>query len=106
MIMLTDKARKVLALALDASAAEGEWQSAATMFFGLLRKEGVTFETIMQTVPEPDPQGYEIMTFGKFKGRHIRSVPLEYLRYAIANFQNLSQEVRNRMIFEVQNRRS
>lgn len=105
--MITDKARKVLALALDTSAPEGEWQSAATVFFGLLRKEGVTVETIMQTVPDPEskPEGCEIMTFGKFKGRNIRSVPLEYLRYAIANFQNLSQEVRNRMIFEVQNRR-
>lgn len=103
--MITDKARKVLALALDPNAADGEWQAAAKTFVFLLRKSGVTLEILEGKAQAPEPESCEIMTFGKFRGRHIYTVPIDYLRYAVANFQNLPPAMRNRMIFEVENRR-
>lgn len=104
--MITDKARKVVCLGLNESASQGEWQAAAIAVFQLWRKDGLSDEDLFPPDrPEPEQVGVEIMPFGKFCGWHIHAVPLDYLRWMLANLDNLSPELRNRVTFEVQNRR-
>lgn len=43
---MDDKLRKLLTLALNASAGEGEWQSAAIKFIGKMRKDGINPEDV------------------------------------------------------------
>jgi hypothetical protein len=49
MINITDKEQKLLALALNESAAEGEITNAAVMFFRSLRERGVKADTVNQS---------------------------------------------------------
>lgn len=103
--MITEKAFKVLRLALSPSAADGEWNAAAIAVVGLWRKDGLTEEDLFPPDrPAPEPVGVEVMPFGKFKGWNLHAVPLDYLKWLIANAENMSQDLRNRVIFEVQTR--
>lgn len=59
---MNDKLRKLLTLALNASASEGEWQAAAIKFVGKLRKDGVNPEDV--SVGSTSPYGG--FDFGNF----------------------------------------
>ncbi len=93
---LPPKALKILALALDNAAADGEWRNAAVMFVGILRREGTTLDSFADEPPPPqyhhrrpfDPppprrtQFYPVrMPFGKHMGEPLADLPDDYLRW-------------------------
>lgn len=87
---LPEKAVKLLRLALDGAAHQGEWESAARMFVALLRKSGCTAETLTANPtknrpPQPPPWSSSVMQmpFGKYKGALISEVPEDYLRWLV-----------------------
>jgi|688.fasta_scaffold1963309_1 hypothetical protein len=87
---LPPKAMKLLALALNDSATEGEWQSAAIKAVADMRKAGVPVAYFEATKkPErgfsPSPSGG--MPFGKFKGTAFADLPDWYLEWIKENLE-------------------
>lgn len=90
---IPSKAEKLLALALDSAAHDGEWKNAAVMFVASLRKAGTTAQDITSAAPSPppSPQWYRgsschpdsavRMPFGKHKGAMLRDIPTDYLEW-------------------------
>lgn len=84
------KAMKLLALALNDGATEGEWQSAAIKAVADMRKAGVPiayFETTKK--PEQDFSSFSSgkMPFGKFKGVSFNYLPDWYLDWIKKNLE-------------------
>jgi hypothetical protein len=89
---MTDKAQKLLRLALDAGAMDGEWRNAAVMFVASLRKAGTTAESFTARTPEnrrPEPTPWTppaaTMPFGKYKARGLDTIPADYLEWLLEN---------------------
>lgn len=88
---MTDKAQKILRLALDAAATDGEWKSAAVMFVAHLRRAGNTVEEFAGTqapgpamAPAPKwESNCPKMPFGKYKGTALSEIPADYLTWLI-----------------------
>lgn len=86
-MQLPEKAIKLLRLAVDGSAPEGEWTNAAVMFVKVLRKD----EWKIDSSPSEDaPKIVEHlrkmkMPFGKHKGIEIRHLPIEYVEWMADN---------------------
>jgi hypothetical protein len=81
-MMMNEKLRKLLTLALNASAGEGEWQAAAIKFVGKLRKDGVNPEDVNVGTTPP----YRGFDFGNFyaeaqKRQAARAQAQEYDAY-------------------------
>ena len=103
MSSVSEKAKKVLNLALAPSAPEGEWNAAAIRFIFILRKQGQTVESIglgdkserstrehkprqTREKKQPAPKSAPIpttMPFGKFKGQSFGDLPDWYLVWLI-----------------------
>lgn len=85
--MLTETELKVLRLALDENAGDGEWRSAAVKFFLLARKRGVKAEafeangTAPLVIPQTQPDwGLTVFPIGKkHKGELFKDIPASYL---------------------------
>lgn len=94
--MIPAKATKLLALALDKAARDGEWRNAATMFVAALRKAGITADELLAPAPAPRPQGCwqppppdwrnrsVTMPFGRHKGKPLREIPTPYLEWLLS----------------------
>ena len=89
---MTDKAEKLLRLALDSGAMEGEWKNAAVMFVANLRRAGTTPESITAPPPgnrRPEPSPWTppatTMPFGKYKARGLDAIPADYLEWLLGN---------------------
>lgn len=87
---LPPKAMKLLALALNDGATEGEWQSAAIKAVAAMRKAGVPV-AYFEVTKKPD-QGYGPRTpgrmpFGKFKGASFADLPDWYLEWITENME-------------------
>jgi hypothetical protein len=100
--MIPPKAVKILTLALDSAAHDGEWRNAAVMFVSILRTEGTQAAELLAPSPRPTPQWtpppysnpYEVrMPFGLHKGKRLSSVPADYLRWLLG-LKNLKPELR------------
>jgi hypothetical protein len=88
--MLTETELKVLRLALDPEAIQGEWESAARRLFALLRKRSATavdfgadFSTVALAaiIPQTQPDyGLTEMPYGKHKGELFKDISPWYLR--------------------------
>jgi hypothetical protein len=79
---ITSKAFKILALGLNQAAPDGEWQSAAVRFFGVLRKQGAAPEQFVALTGNHSvnhPEASYVMPFGKYKGVPITDVPDGYI---------------------------
>lgn len=76
--MLSKKAIKILALACDPAATEGEWHNAAVRFARLLRREGFDVRSMSTKVDGKDRAG-RVMSFGKYKGQPVSEIPDSYL---------------------------
>lgn len=100
--MITDKARKVLKLALHERTSDEEWQTAAAALVWAWRRAGLTDEDLFPLEEEKPPLIF--MPFGKFKGRPFHTIPINYLHWIYVTLENLSPELRDRINFELQNR--
>ena len=103
--VIPDKAAKLLRLALDHAAGDGEWRAAAELAIAVLRASGVKPEELLDrgprrpAPPPPPPPGWSasksyrwssrgparmfsaagVARFGKYKGVSIRAIPGDYL---------------------------
>jgi hypothetical protein len=92
---LTDKEEKLLRLALDTAAADGEWRNCAHKLLRSWRERRVLAEDVVavpsQTPPPPPPPprssgpdyGLCTMPWGKHKGKSFRQIPPDYLAWAL-----------------------
>jgi len=91
---ITDKQLKILSLAVNGAAMEGEWHSAAVAFVRSIRQSGATLEALTKptrsdqrppTPPAPaawsSPPGS--MPFGKHKGKSMAKIPSDYLEWLL-----------------------
>jgi uncharacterized protein (DUF3820 family) len=100
--MISEKALKVLRLALDPAAEMGEWHAAAIAAVSLLRKDRIDLEHMFQ--PALRQQIDYTMPFGKFRGCSLQHVPTDYLRWAFENAKSISPELRKRIQTELEDR--
>jgi hypothetical protein len=110
--MLTETELKVLRLALDPKAIQGEWESAARRLFALLRKRLVTADEFglngsaaRAAIPRMQPDyGLTVMPWGKHKGELFKDISPAYLKWALewieedpdrlAKMKNLADAIR------------
>jgi len=87
-VLLNDKERKLLALALDSAAQPGELASAALKLIEAWRKRGLRIEEFDSQTPPPlaSPKDYGLCIWpwpvnrdGPYKGKNFRSIPPDYL---------------------------
>jgi uncharacterized protein (DUF3820 family) len=100
--MISEKTVKALRLALSPTAEQGEWQAAAVAAVRLLRKNGLQWEDLFRPIREE--QHSETMPFGKFRGWKLQSVPTDYLRWMLDRAEGVPQDLRNRILFELDQR--
>ena len=102
--MLTETEKKLLALALDKGAFEGESDNAAVMLIRKLRGRGATADGLFATPHiEPYPEKasgltqwhYYRMTFGKFEGFALADIPESYLRWVLNNCTRIQPKLRD-----------
>jgi hypothetical protein len=87
---LPPKAMKLLALALNDGATEGEWQAAAIKAVADMRKAGVPvayFEPSKNQERGYRPPSSGGMPFGKFKGTPFADLPDWYLEWIKENLE-------------------
>jgi len=99
--MLTPKEMKMLRLALDKGAYEGEADNAGVKLIRELRKRGIKADELFnQPTSKTNTQssvtelGDTIMTFGKYKGDMIKYIPTNYLTWALDNCKNMKSSLR------------
>jgi uncharacterized protein (DUF3820 family) len=96
--------QKLLRLGLDPAAHQGEVDNCGAMLLRSLRKRGVNAEQFIASMTQSTWAARElmaargrVMTFGKYKGQTIGELPLDYIRYALNNFDNMALNVRKAM---------
>jgi hypothetical protein len=90
---LSELEKKILILAMDHNAANGEFTNAAVKFVNLLRKRyksGHEFIADLETLPERQTDsvnrfGDFIMPIGKYKGTPLKNIPIKTLTWYLAN---------------------
>lgn len=88
---LTEKQHKILRLALDGAAGEGEWRNAACALIGSMRRMGVKADVdtagpvIVPPERKPPPPEEQVlgmvMPHGKHKDMRLGDIPLQYLEW-------------------------
>lgn len=105
--MLTEIETKLLTLALDRAATDGEIQNSTTMLIRKLRDRGASiseftkseidykeFEKPKSKNSHMDFWGYSL-PWGKYKGAPLELVPYSYLKWVLRTWNNLSIDLRN-----------
>jgi hypothetical protein len=95
-MILNDRIVKCLRLALDDGASEGEAQAAACRAITLMRKAGITVESLVQSTiyryrMPPDSMR---LPFGKYRGESLSYVVAHdprYLRWLLSNASSLDR---------------
>jgi hypothetical protein len=105
---LDDKDKKLIILAMDPGAAEGEILNASLAIFRRFRgryRDGYELVKNIEAMPAPRNDLRErmiqrevcsgvVLRFGQYKGRALRDVPVDYLFWVLANCANLNQHTR------------
>jgi hypothetical protein len=88
--MLTEKELKLIRLALDPGASQGEWNNAAVMFFRCARARLANAEefnrngaTALVVPAMPADWGLTIMPWGKHRGELFKDISPAYLKFAL-----------------------
>ena len=85
-----EQAGKILRLALNRAASDGEWRAAAVKFISALREARTEPEDILESArsekAETGGRPY-FMPFGKHKGKTLRDIPLDYLLWLTENIE-------------------
>jgi hypothetical protein len=83
----TEKELKLLNLALDSAAAEGESANSWMMLLRSLRQRGVDGYTIESAINNQPITIYDagniVMPFGAYKGLALKSIPTSYLEFLV-----------------------
>jgi len=88
---------KLLRLALDKGAYEGEAENAAIMFIRKLRERHVKADELFnqtQSTTVLSNYGNEKMTFGKYRDEMIKNIPVDYLTWAFYNCNNMDARLK------------
>ena len=93
---LSDVEMKLLRLALDKGAYEGESDTAAVMFVRKLRERGVRADELFGNASSTavTEYGNVKMTFGKYKNEMLKDIPISYLVWAFNNCVNMNAALR------------
>lgn len=86
MATLSQQSQKLLRLALNNAAAEGEWRTAAIKFISALRDNSVDADDLIhgcRPAKKPKNPPY-FMPFGQYKGVSLAKIPTEYLVWIVA----------------------
>ena len=103
---MNEKAKKILALALDKSCSDGEWQNAAIAFIRLLRNSETKAESFLQSATPRYNYQDEIMIrmpFGKHKEQKICDLPKDYLEW-LAKLPELKRQLAKAVADELYHR--
>jgi hypothetical protein len=108
-VILTEKEIKLLRLSLDRCASSPERANAAARLVASLVARGIDGYAIEAALDERtkvveaprynrhSPEvllGEMLLDFGKHKGKKLKSVPHDYLRWALEDYGNLSRPMR------------
>lgn len=88
--MLPDIEMKLLRLALDRAASEGEINNAATTLIRKWRARNISAEDF-----DLPARRVIVIPFGKHKGKELNDVPTDYLMWVLANCTNINVILRN-----------
>ena len=96
---LTDIEMKLLRLALDKGAYDGEAANAAVMLVRKLRERGATADGLFGGASYSSSKaitnyGDTKMTFGKYRDEMIKDIPISYLVWAVNNCSNMDGRLR------------
>lgn len=96
---LTDMEIKLLRLALDKGAYEGEADNAAIMFVRKLRERGAKADELFDNASAAVTKyGNTKMTFGKYRNQQIKNIPISYLVWAVNTCANMNAVLRTAII--------
>ena len=99
--MLNDIEMKLLRLALDKGAYEGEADNAAIMFIRKLRERNVKADDLFyKSNSEKSSRHitswhYYKMPFGKYKNKMLMDIPEDYLLWVLQNCRSVKPDLRN-----------
>jgi len=95
---LTEIEMKLLRLALDRGAYEGEADNAAVMLIRKLRQRNVTADELLgqpqSSQSKYDGNGNEKMPFGKYRDEMIKNIPIDYLMWVLYNCTNIDAHLK------------
>jgi hypothetical protein len=100
------KVVKMLALALDPAAHEGEIESAAIKFVRFCRERQYTLEAFFGKALPSSDRATTVFEFGKYKGWPLDEIPTQYIEWAIDNMTRLAPAFRERLQREILRRGS
>ena len=102
--VFTPVEQKLIRLGLDPAGHQGEIDVCASKLFGSLRRRGVNAERIIAAhaqalwaARELSAARGRVMTFGKYRGKTVGELPLDYIRWALRKCDNLPYNVRRAM---------
>lgn len=89
-MILPPQSEKILRLALNSAASEGEWQAAAVKFISALRGNGTSAEEVIAAATPKAPAWTSLyrMPFGQYKGMAVSDIPSDYLQWIISKVTN------------------
>lgn len=95
--MLTSVEMKLLRLALDKGAYDGEAENAAVMLIRKLRSRNAAADDLFSESGERPLTKYgdTVMTFGKYRDRKIKDIPTHYLIWVVNNLNNIDSRLRH-----------
>ena len=93
---------KLLTLALDRGAYPAEAESAAIMLIRKLRARNASIDEFAKpsypAVIRSVSSNNDIMPFGKYRGKPLAEIPVDYLLWVLANCQNITPKLRRAII--------
>ena len=98
--MLNDIEMKLLRLALDKGAYDGEADNAGVMLVRKLRERNANVDDLFVIHPPPHKDndvsvyGQQRMTFGKYENEILADIPMSYLIWVLTRCRNISPNLR------------
>jgi hypothetical protein len=102
--VFTPVEEKLVRLGLDRAAHQGESDACAVKLFRSFRKRGLTAEQLMRSSAQSIWAARELMAargrvvgFGKYRGKTVGELPLDYIRWALSNYRDMPFNLRRAM---------
>lgn len=106
MQFLTELEQKLLRLALDGGAQQGEIDNSAITLIRKLRNRGVNASDLIAQLETSIPALADgpVMAFGKHKGKPLTNIETAYLVWAISTCRNMTPNLRSAIQNELYSR--